>query len=249
MLFEVCVDSVESAAAAEAGGADRVEVCANLVEGGTTPSIGLVKVLREKLNIPMHAIIRPRGGDFLYSNIEFEVMKADITALKSVGCDGVVTGILKADGDIDTDRMGLLVESARPMSVTFHRAFDMARRPEPALETLIDMSIDRVLTSGQMPNALDGAETIRALVVQAADRISIMAGAGINAGNLVQLVKKTGVKEVHFSARTNIDSLMKYRNDSIFMGKAYKPDEYQKKETNIELVKEIIQSLDAIKPH
>jgi copper homeostasis protein len=248
MKFEVCVDSVFSALAAQQGGADRVEVCANLVEGGTTPSIGLLRTLRKKLHIPMHAIIRPRGGDFLYSDVEFEVMREDVTALKAAGCDGVVFGILTEEGDIDSDRIGRIIESAGPMSVTFHRAFDMVRRPESALETLIDLGIDRVLTSGLKPDALDGAETIKALVIQAADRITIIAGAGINAGNLVKLIARTGVKEVHFSARMKVASLMKYRNDNVFMGKAYQPDEYHKKETDEELVREIIRSMDALRP-
>lgn len=242
MKFEVCVDSVNSALAAQEGGADRVEVCANLVEGGTTPSIGLLIMIRKKISIPMHVIIRPRGGDFIYNDDEFEVMREDLTAIKAVGCDGVVLGFLTKDGDIDMDRTARMIESARPMSVTFHRAFDMVRQHESALEALIDLCIDRVLTSGLKANALEGADTIRDLVVQADNRISIMAGAGINAENLSELIARTGVSEVHFSARKMVKSQMKFRNDGVFMGKAYQPDEYNIKETDLELVWEIIHS-------
>ncbi|MCC7306747.1 MAG: copper homeostasis protein CutC, partial [Acidobacteria bacterium] len=163
-LLEVCVDSVESAFAAEKGGADRVELCDNLVEGGTTPSAGSIEAARERLSIKLHVIVRPRGGDFLYSDIELDVMKRDILTAKDLGADGVVIGVLNADGTIDREHTRELVEIARPMSVTFHRAFDMTREPFEAMETLIDLGIDRILTSGQEPGAEKGVELIRELV-------------------------------------------------------------------------------------
>src|SRR5438445_9519302 len=148
-IIAVCVDSVESAMAAEAGGAERVELCDNLMEGGTTPSAGAVAAARKKLEIKFHVIIRPRGGDFCYSDVEFEVMKRDVEFAKQLGADGIVIGILLPDGAIDVTRTRELIDIARPMSVTFHRAFDMTRDAFAALETLIDLGIDRILTSGQ----------------------------------------------------------------------------------------------------
>jgi copper homeostasis protein len=244
MIFEVCVDSIIGAQAAERGGAGRVEVCDNLVEGGTTPSIGLLWALRKKLAIDINAMIRPRGGDFLYNQDELEVMIADISAAKEAGCDGVVFGLLTREGDIDMENTRRLVSLARPMSVTFHRAFDMARDPQQALEVLIDLKVDRLLTSGLQPNALTGAEMIRNLVQQAEDRIIIMAGAGVNETNLARIVTDTGVSEVHFSARVEKKSEMIFRNSSVFMGKAYQPDEYLQKVTDEDRVRAVIRSLD-----
>src|SRR5690349_2336120 len=171
ITIEVCVDSVESAMAAERGGADRVELCDNLLEGGTTPSAGTIKVARQQLKIGLQVIIRPRGGDFLYNDHEIDVMKEDIRTAKELGANGVVIGCLTAEGDIDRDLTRQLLELARPMNVTFHRAFDMCRDPQRGLEDLVALGADRVLTSGQEASCLEGLELLAALQKQAAGRI------------------------------------------------------------------------------
>ncbi|MBT4499813.1 MAG: copper homeostasis protein CutC, partial [Gemmatimonadetes bacterium] len=183
ITFEACVDSVASSVAAQQGGADRVELCADLIEGGITPGAGTIQLVRSRLTIPLHLLIRPRGGDFCYTDDEFEVMCIDIEQARTLGAGGVVLGLLHPDGSIDRERTALLVEHARPLSVTFHRAFDMARDPHQSLNLLIDLGIDRLLTSGQEATALEGADLIAALVQQAQNRIAIMAGGGITEEN------------------------------------------------------------------
>lgn len=225
-IIEVCVDSVESALAAEAGGADRVELCDNLMEGGTTPSAGAIAATREKLGIKLHVIIRPRGGDFCYSDVEFGVMKRDVEFAKQLGVDGVVIGILLADGEVDVERTHTLVDLARPMSVTFHRAFDMTRHAFEALETLIGLSVDRILTSGQEPSVIEGLEMISQLVKQAGDRISIMACGGVNERNIKRVVIESGVSELHVTGFVGRASEMQYRNERVFMGGTLRPPEY-----------------------
>lgn len=235
-LLEVCVDSVGSALAAEAGGADRVELCDNLVEGGTTPSAGAIKAARERLSIKLHVIVRPRGGDFLYSDIELDVMKRDILTAKDLGADGVVIGVLNADGTIDREHTRELVEIARPMSVTFHRAFDMTRDPFEAMETLVDLGIDRILTSGQEPVAEKGVELIRELVERAGERITIMACGEIREGNVREVVQRTGVREVHATGFVSRESGMAFRNERVYMGGADRKAEYSIKVTSAEKV-------------
>ncbi len=235
-LLEVCVDSVESAVAAEIGGADRVELCDNLVEGGTTPSAGAIEVARDSLSIKLHVIIRPRGGDFLYSDTEFKVMKSDILAAKGLGADGVVIGILNADGSVDRERTRELVEIARPMSVTFHRAFDMTRDPFEAMETLVDIGIDRILTSGQKSVAEKGVELIRELVGRASERITIMACGEIREGNVSEVIRRTGVREIHATGFVSTESGMEFRNERVYMGGADLDAEYSLKVTSPEKI-------------
>lgn len=242
MIFEVCVDSVEGAVEAQAGGAQRVELCDNLVEGGTTPSLGMIQVVRQKISIELHVIIRPRGSDFLYSEAEFEVMRQDIQAAKAAGANGVVIGLLNQDGSIDLPRTRALVELARPLSVTFHRAFDVSRDAQESLEALCSLGIERVLTSGQQASAFEGADCIAQLVRQAGDRICILAGGGITEANVAEIVRKTGVKEVHFSARRWIESPMQSRNRRCVMGRAYEPDEYRRRVTDAGQVARVIQA-------
>src|SRR5256714_14191101 len=184
ILVEACVDSIESALAAARGGAHRIELCANLIEGGTTPSAGTLAVCRARLDIPIFVLIRPRGGDFLYSAAELAVMLEDIRRAKEAGAQGIVTGVLRADGDIDTDRTRELSDAARPLQVTFHRAFDVCRDAGRALETLIALGVERVLTSGQAATALEGADTIAGLVRRAAGRIVVLSGAGVTEDTL-----------------------------------------------------------------
>jgi len=216
--LEICLDSVESAIIAQVAGADRVELCANLSEGGTTPSIGMIHAVRQSIYIPLHVIIRPRGGDFNYSYIEFEVMKSDIKEIKQAGADGVVLGILNPDGTIDVERTRELVILARPMSVTFHRAFDMAIDPKQALEDIIKTGADRLLTSGQQKSAMEGIELITTLVEQAGNRITIMPGAGVNEGNIADIIKSTRATEIHMTANSIIPCSMQFLPSHITMG-------------------------------
>ncbi len=235
--IEICVDSPESALAAQHGGADRVELCDNLFEGGTTPSLGSIKTARRLIDIKLHVIIRPRGGDFLYSEIEFETMKLDIETAKSLGADGVVIGLLTADGEIDEARTAELVSLAKPMSVTFHRAFDVCRDPRTALETLIELGVSRVLTSGQQANAVDGALLIAELVRQAEGRIGILACGSIDEANAAQVVAVTGANEFHFTAFEDVSSKMEFRNESVAMGSDDAPSEYTRRVATAESVR------------
>jgi len=218
MRFEVCVDSIEGVRAAHGAGADRVELCAALVEGGTTPSLGAIRRARAVAGIRLHVMIRPRGGDFLYSEEEFAAMEQDIGAAKAEGADGVVFGLLLAGGGIDADRTARLIAAARPMAVTFHRAFDLAAEPVAALETLIELGADRVLTSGQAESALDGLPLIAELVRRADGRIIVMPGGGINSGNVRKIVRQSACREVHFAALEPASSGMKFRRPGVTMG-------------------------------
>jgi copper homeostasis protein len=213
--LEVIGFNVESCILAQAAGANRIELCDNPGEGGTTPSYGFIKAARENLQIELYPIIRPRGGDFLYSDAEFEVMKADVKICKEIGCDGVVIGILNADGTVDKKQCKELVALAYPMGVTFHRAFDRVTDARQALEDVIEIGCERILTSGLVPNAVDGAETLAALIKQADERIIIMPGSGVRADNIIELAQKTGAVEFHTSARMNIDSKMSYTNEAM----------------------------------
>jgi copper homeostasis protein len=239
-LVEVCVATVGSALAAESAGAGRLELCADLVEGGVTPSIGMLRGVRERVRLPLFVLIRPRGGDFLFDGDEREVMLRDIAEAGARGADGVVIGALDPEGRVDQALTRRLAEAARPMAVTFHRAFDLVREPARELETLIGLGIERVLTSGQAPSALLGSEAIAALVAQGAGRITIMAGGGINESNAARVVRETGVGEIHVGAGGIRHSGMDFRRDGVFLGKAYEPDEYQRVETDEERVREIV---------
>lgn len=218
ITLEICANSVTSALAAQAGGADRVELCDNMAEGGTTPSYGTIARTRELLNIRVYPIIRPRGGDFLYDGLEFTLMQKDIEVCKQLGCDGIVTGILTENGKVDVTRMKQLVALAQPMGVTFHRAFDMTDDALEALEAVISTGCERILTSGQRSTAIEGAALIRQLVERAGDRIIIMAGAGVRDHNIAELVRQTHAREYHSRGNTVIASKMKYRNPHATMG-------------------------------
>ncbi|HLH53480.1 MAG TPA: copper homeostasis protein CutC [Verrucomicrobiae bacterium] len=243
MRVEICVDSASGAFAAERGGADRVELCDNLMEGGTTPSAGCIKVARRGLKIGLQVIVRPRGGDFLYSADELEVMREDIRIAKDLGADGIVVGCLTAEGDIDRKRTEELVALARPLSVTFHRAFDMCRDPHRALEELVALGIDRVLTSGQEATCIEGADLIAELRKQAAGRIIVMPGGGLTPRNIQKFVAMTGVDEVHLSARRANESAMRYRNSRVFMGGTLRPPEFSWKTTDQAAVAEVVKGL------
>ena len=241
--FEICVDSPEGVIAARDGRADRVELCDNLFEGGTTPSIGAIRMARRVGGIRLHVIIRPRGGDFLYSDVEFETMRIDIEAARTARVDGIVIGLLTADGNIDKERTRELLILAQPMSVTFHRAFDVCRDPLVALEDLIEIGVDRVLTSGQHADALSGAKTIKKLVEAAGDRIVVMACGGIDETTAAEVVAATGASELHFTAFGEIASEMEYNNEAVTMGSSEGPSEYLRRLTSAEKVVEVIKSL------
>ena len=219
MILEACVNSAISAVEAQKGGADRVELCENLHDGGTTPSAGSIRFARKNLHIGLFVMIRPRGGDFLYSDDEFEIMKDDIRVAKELGADGVVFGILLPDGTIDRERMKVLVDLARPMGVTCHRAFDMTADPFGALEDLIALGIDRVLTSGQQPTAPQGELLISDLVTRSAGRIIIMPGSGVKEHNVARLAETTGAQELHIHLEKQEAGKMEFRQSSVYMGK------------------------------
>lgn len=241
-LIEVCANSVESAVKAQEGGAYRVELCAGIPEGGTTPSYGEIAVARKLLaHTRLHVIIRPRGGDFLYSPLEEEIMAHDIDMATRLGADGVVIGCLKADGSIDTDMAGRLLEHVgKGMSVTFHRAFDMCRDPMEALEQIAGLGIDRILTSGQEATAEQGIPLLRQLVERAAGRIVIMPGCGVNAGNIDKIARETGAEEFHLSARSSVGSGMVYRNRRVSMGGTVHIDEYSRDVTDPAKVRAVL---------
>ncbi|XP_030626409.1 copper homeostasis protein cutC homolog [Chanos chanos] len=236
-LMEVCVDSVESAINAERGGASRIELCSSLLEGGITPSIGLLQVVKENVRIPVYVMIRPRGGDFLYSDREVEVMKRDIELMKAHRADGLVLGALTEDGRVDAELCMELLAACRPLPVTFHRAFDMVHDPTIALETLISVGFERVLTSGCDGSALEGLPLIKRLVEQAKGRIVIMPGGGITERNLQRILEGSGAQEFHCSARTSRDSTMKFRNYCVNMGASLSAPEYSLKVADVTKVR------------
>lgn len=242
--FEVCANSVESCLAAQAGGADRVELCAGIPEGGTTPSYGDIATARELLtHTRLHVIIRPRGGDFLYTPLEQRIMLKDIENARRLGADGVVFGCLTSEGDIDIALMKQLLEAAQGMSVTFHRAFDVCRQPKQALETLIQLGCHRILTSGTQPTAEQGIPLLKELQAQADGRIILLAGCGVNENNIARIASETGIREFHFSAREQLTGGMQFRNEAVSMGGTVCIDEYSRPVTTAERVRKTIGAL------
>lgn len=240
--LEICAGSVESVIAARNGGAARVELCAALEIGGITPSMGLIAQARKVEGIALNVIIRPRGGDFLYNEQEIACMEQDIHTCKALGADGIVIGALTADGDIDTALCRRLIAAADGMSVTFHRAFDVCREPQKALEDIIALGCDRLLTSGQAATAEKGIALIKELMEQADGRIIIMPGCGVNSDNAAHILKETGASEIHASARLSRPSLMHFRHSGVNMGSSG-CDEYTRKESNEEEIRRIVASL------
>ena len=234
-LFEVCLQSVDGAIAAEAGGAKRVELCAALVEGGLSPSLGAIQACRAAVSIDIMVMIRPRGGDFLYSPAELDSMAKDIEYCKNLGVNGVVFGLLQPDGQIDLENTRRLVELARPLEVTFHRAFDVAKDPLASLEKLIELGVDRVLTSGQEATVPEGLPLIKSLVKQSEGRIGILPGCGVTPDNVAEIVQSTGVKEFHATAFSLQSSGMHYRNPRVYMGLPGLP-EYERQLTSAAVV-------------
>jgi copper homeostasis protein len=213
-IIEIATSDYSTTKSAVEGGADRIELCANLAEGGTTASFGLLKQCRETFTLPIFPIIRPRGGDFLYTDEEFSAMIIDTRICKTLGFDGIVTGMLLRDGSIDIRRLNMIVEHAYPMEVTFHRAFDRCREPLQAMEQLIDAGCQRILTSGQEPTVSEGMKLIAELNMVADGRIVIMPGSGVRKENIKDLAEATGCTEFHSSLRSSTNSLMDHRNPS-----------------------------------
>jgi copper homeostasis protein len=218
MDLEVCIDSVESAIAAERGGAKRVELCADLVEGGITPGAGLIASVRRHIAIDMFVMIRPRGGDFCYTNLEFEVMQDEIAHARQLGADGVVLGLLDQHGRVDVSRTRELVELASPLPVTFHRAIDMTPDLLVALDDVLSTGAVRILTSGGAPSVLQGLAQITRMVEASRGRIAIMPGGGIKPDNIAAIAQATGAREFHTSARTAFPSPVHYRKQGMAMG-------------------------------
>lgn len=237
--FEVCLEGIDSVVAAAAGGAHRVELCANLTEGGTTPSLGTVAASRASVDLDIRVMIRPRGGDFCYSERELQVMLADIERIKPLGVEGFVFGCLLPDGTIDQAATRRLIAAAAPYPVTFHRAFDVTADPFQSLDTLIELGVERVLTSGQAPSVPEGLELLRQLVDRAGDRIVILPGAGITPDNVAEVLARTGCREFHATAWREHESPMRYRNESIYMGIPGLP-EYSRMVTDAEVVKQYL---------
>ena len=240
LRVEICVEGVDGLVAAQAGGADRVELCASLLEGGLTPSLGVVKEALRVATIPFHPIVRPRGGDFLYSDPEFQAMLDDVRALRDLGVAGVVIGCLTADGRIDEVRTKALVEAARPMTVTCHRAFDMTRNYREAIEALVRCGVDRVLTSGQRDTAQEGIGILQGTVEAAAGRIVVMACGDLRPDNVSGIVAQTGVDEIHFAAPRTVKSVMAFRNPHVGMGGTAIEREYELTLTDTDLVRATI---------
>jgi copper homeostasis protein len=239
--LEVCANSLASALAAQEGGAIRVELCENLNEGGTTPSHGQIAMARKLLKIKLYALIRPREGDFLYTDLEFEIMKADTNYCIDVGCDGIVIGILNVDGSVDKKRCSELVQMAKTkgLGVTFHRAFDMSADMNKALEDIIELGCERILTSGGKSTAIEGVHVITHLMEKAAGRITIMPGSGVNETTVANLIHFTKATEIHSSAKGTVKSKMQFQNSSIIMGGSY-IDEFSIQVTDAQKVKDII---------
>ena len=243
MIIEVCAYSLESCINAQAGGAGRIELCGGLGEGGTTPSAGLIELVREHVQIPLFVMIRPRGGDFVYDVFEEEIMKKDIALAKKLGADGVVLGILHADGQVNIERTKEMVEFAHPMKVTFHRAFDLTPNPIKALKAVIETGAERILTSGQKPSAIEGIELLRQLAKEAGNAIEIMAGGGVNHHNAVALAE-AGVHALHLTAKAFRPGRQKYFPADISMAGAI-PDERSVLYSDLNLIEAIVQVVPA----
>ena len=243
MLIEACVDAIDAALEAERGGAGRLELCGELLQGGVTPSAGLIGAVRDRVKIPLFVLTRPRTGDFLYTADECDVMLRDIGLAKSLGADGVVIGALAANGDVDIATTRALLDAARPMQVTFHRAFDFARDQDVAMETLLSLGIDRVLTSGGASSALEGASALKRLVERAGENMMILAGGSITASNVAEVVRLSGVREVHLRAAVRVESVMTHRHGGVSLTRPQVPSDYERVVASAEEVRRVAAAL------
>jgi copper homeostasis protein len=245
MLLEVCIDSVESAIAAERGGARRVELCSDLLEGGITPNVGLIASVRSHISIGIFVMVRPRGGDFCYSDLEFEVMREEIKHAQHLGADGIVLGLLDHDARIDIARTRELVELARPLPVTFHRAIDMTPDLQIAVEHVIATGATRILTSGGAQDATRGMSEIAKMVETARGRISIMPGGAVSKKTIAKIARATGATEFHSSVRSRIPSPVRFRKDGLAMGNV-NGKEFVRYEVREENVRALVDMLDRL---
>lgn len=241
VICEVCVEGIQGARAAWDGAAHRIELCAGLVEGGTTPSNGTVEIVLDLLEIPTVVLVRPRGGDFLYDEMEMDVIIADVRRIRRMGAFGIATGVLRADGTVDGECMARIRDAAGPMSLTFHRAFDMVRDPLEAMEALEGIGVDRVLTSGRRASVMDALPQLRDLVRATGEGLSVMPGGGIRPENIREVVEETGAREVHFTAMDRWDSPMLFRNPAPRMGSDTVPGEFERIGTSAEQVKRMVE--------
>ncbi|MBS2212423.1 copper homeostasis protein CutC [Carboxylicivirga mesophila] len=242
--FEICIDSVQSAINAQTAGAHRVELCDNLFEGGTTPSAGMIQQVKKMApGVKLFIIIRPRGGDFVYSEAEVSVMLNDIVMAKNLGADGIVSGCLKTNGDIDIENTRKLIQASGDLPFTFHRAFDMCRNHSEALEQLIDLGTARILTSGMEQTAHLGINTLKEIIKQANNRITILVGSGVKPENIAEIAQKTGAKEFHFSARKEFASPMKFKNQNINMSGVSGIPEFSRFYSDVDTIKSTINAV------
>ena len=218
MQLEICVDSVESAMAAERGGANRVELCSDLLEGGITPSAGLIAAVRQSVSLAVYVMIRPRGGDFCYTGLEFAIMQDDIRRARDLGAHGVVLGLLDANAHVDVSRTAALVRLAEPLPVTFHRAIDMTTDPLAALDDVLRTGASRVLTSGGAGKVTEALPTVAAMVRAVNGHVSVMPGSGITAKTIADVAARTGATEFHASLRSVSPSPTRFRKDGLSMG-------------------------------
>ena len=243
VLVEACVDAIDAAMEAEWGGADRIELSGELLQGGVTPSHGLIEAVWDQLSIPLFVLVRPRAGDFLYTADELDVMERDIRVMRSLHVDGIVAGALTTDGDVDVGVMRCILDAARPMEVTFHRAFDFVRDQDAALDALIELGVERVLTSGGAPTALQGAENLARLTLRAGSDLTVMAGGAITAGNVAEVVRRSGVREVHVRGAERVPSAMRHRRRERLLSRRQPPADDERVVTRQALVREVREAL------
>lgn len=241
--IEVCANSVLSAIAAEKGGADRVELCDNLYEGGTTPSAAMIFQAKQQTSIDLFPIIRPRGGDFFYSEMEMQIMLKDMEIARQMGADGFVIGCLSTDGKVDYEKCARLIDAAKGLPITFHRAFDLCDDAFEALDVIKELGVQRILTSGQKNKAMDGVSMITDLVKAAGSDLSIMAGSGVNEENVLDIARQTQARAFHVSLRESHESKMIFRRENVFMGGLKEIPEYANKYTDAERIKALIKLL------
>ena len=242
VLVEACVDAIDAALEAERGGAGRVELCGELLQGGVTPSAGLIGAVRDRIAIPLFALVRPRTGDFLYTDDELDVMRRDIEQMKALGVDGVVLGALTMNGDVDEAIMRSLMALARPMAVTFHRAFDFVRDQDSALDSLLALGVDRVLTSGGAPTALAGAAAIARMVQRAGGQLIVMAGGSITASNVASVVTTSGVREVHVRGAARVESAMTHRR-RVSLTRGGPATDYERSVTQADEIRRLVERM------
>ena len=247
MIIEIAANSFESAQIANRAGADRIELCSNLEIGGTTPSPGQLRCVKNILKIPVHVLVRPRGGDFVYSESELEEIIETIKYCKSIGVEGVVVGFLTAEGEVDVTKTQKILKHTKGLETTFHRAFDMVIDQKKALETIIELGFNRILTSGGKRSTPEGIKKIAELVIQAGDRITIMPGGGVNENNIQDVIRFTGATEFHLSGKTVIKSMVEYRNKALELVHPEDIHPYNYQQSSFEKIKNVVEKAKQVK--